>query len=123
MNVTHRLLREDDGKALLSELEVANTFWSRFVGLQMRPQIGLEQGLLLSPCSSLHTCFMRFPIDVFMLSSDNVILGIKRAVRPWHVVLCVAGTKAVIETAPNAIACQTGARVRIVEIDKSNLDA
>lgn len=120
MSVTHQLLHEDDGNALLSELEVADTFWKRFVGLQMRPQLGPQQGLLLRPCSSLHTCFMRFPIDILMLSDDNVVLGVKNAVRPWRVVLCVAGTKAVIETAPNAISCQTGDRISIVEVNKAN---
>lgn len=115
----HQLIREDNGSLLLSELELAQTFWTRFVGLQFRQQLGPQQGLLLRPCSSLHTCFMRFPIDVVMLSGDNVVLGVKHAVPPWRAVLCVAGTKAVIETAPNAIACQTGDRFRIVGVNKS----
>ena len=115
----YQLLPEDDGSVLLSELEIAETFWSRFVGLQFRRQLRPQQGLLLRPCSSLHTCFMRFPIDVVMLSSDNVVLGVKHAVRPWRAVFCVAGTKSVIETAPNAISCHTGDRVRIVEVNDS----
>jgi len=115
----HQLVREDDGSVLLSELDLAQTFWTRFVGLQMRRQLGPQQGLLLRPCSSLHTCFMRFPIDVVMLSGDNLVLGVKHAVRPWRAVLCVAGTETVIETAPNAISCQIGDRVRIVELNQS----
>lgn len=115
----YQLLNEDDGSVLLSELEMATTFWTRFVGLQFRRQLRPQEGLLLRPCSSLHTCFMRFPIDVVMLSCDNVVLGVKHAVRPWRAVLCVAGTKTVIETAPDAVALQIGDRIRIVAVNKS----
>ena len=115
----YQLIHEDDGSVLLSELELATTFWTRFVGLQLRRQLGPQQGLLLRPCSSLHTCFMRFPIDVVMLSGDNVVLGVNHAVRPWRAVLCVPGTKTVIETAPDAISCQTGDLVRIAEVNES----
>ena len=115
----HQLVREDDGSVLLSELDLAQTFWSRFVGLQFRRHLRPQQGLLLRPCSSLHTCFMRFPIDVVMLSGDNVVLGVKHAVRPWRAVLCDAGTEAVIETAPDAVALQIGDRIRIAAVNKS----
>ncbi|MDX1926557.1 MAG: DUF192 domain-containing protein, partial [Pirellulaceae bacterium] len=65
--MTFRLVDVSDGRVILPELEIASTFWSRFVGLQFRRELPKHSGLWLSPCSSIHTCFMRFPIDVLML--------------------------------------------------------
>jgi uncharacterized membrane protein (UPF0127 family) len=41
-------------------------------------------GLLLPRTSSVHTHFMRFPIDVVFLDSERRIVSITRAVRPWR---------------------------------------
>ncbi|MEI7880862.1 MAG: DUF192 domain-containing protein, partial [bacterium] len=46
---------------------VADTFWKRSIGLMGKPGLKAGQGLLLSPCGSIHTCFMRFPIDIIFL--------------------------------------------------------
>jgi len=44
------------------------------------------QGLLLRPCGSLHTCFMRFLIDVIFLDSRNQVVKIQQNVAPWRMV-------------------------------------
>ncbi|MEM9826481.1 MAG: DUF192 domain-containing protein [Planctomycetota bacterium] len=108
----HQLIREDGG-VLLARLQLANTFWSRFLGLQFRKTLDPDQGLMLSPCSSLHTCFMRFPIDVVMLDRDHVVVGARRGVRPWRAVICDRRTHAIIETAEGSLDCRIGDRLRI----------
>ena len=47
---------------------------------------GLEpgEGLLLRPASSVHTWFMRFPIDVVFLTRDLVVVGIADGLEPWR---------------------------------------
>jgi uncharacterized membrane protein (UPF0127 family) len=40
--------------------------------------------LLLAPARSVHTCFMRRPIDVVFLDADLVVLKVVRALRPWR---------------------------------------
>jgi uncharacterized membrane protein (UPF0127 family) len=96
-----RLIDAETGEVLLPSLETAHTFWRRFTGLQFRRPLPPDGGLWLKPCSSIHTCFMRFPIDVVMLDQELRVLKVKRCVRPWRIVLCERLTKSVIETNAN----------------------
>lgn len=41
---------------------------------------------------------MRFPIDIIMLDRNDIIIDIRRNVRPWRAVLCSRGTVKLIET-------------------------
>lgn len=111
MPKTTRLVRHSDGAVLLPQLELATTFWSRFVGLQFRRSLTSDQGLFLKPCSSLHSCFMRFPIDVIMLDRENQVLKVRRRLRPWRAMICVAGTVAIIETAVDALELSPGEQI------------
>jgi len=47
---------------------------------------GLEsgEGLLLKPAGSVHTFFMRFPIDVVFLSREGDVLKVARALPAWR---------------------------------------
>jgi uncharacterized membrane protein (UPF0127 family) len=63
---------------------VANSFASRFRGLMGVAQLPPSTGLLLPRTSSVHTHFMRFPIDVVFLDSERRIVSVTRAVRPWR---------------------------------------
>ena len=63
---------------------VASSFASRFRGLMGVAQLPPGTGLLLPGTSSVHTHFMRFPIDVVFLDSERRIVSITPAVRPWR---------------------------------------
>jgi uncharacterized membrane protein (UPF0127 family) len=84
------------GKLIADHVKAANTFWERFVGLMGKKQLNSGEGLLLYHCSSIHCFFMRFPIDVVYLSSDNKILEIE-TVKPWRIGRIVRGAKHVLE--------------------------
>lgn len=73
----------DEGGQLLITAQPANTFMRRLKGLMLKPSLPSGQGLLLTPCSSIHTCFMRFPIDVVYLSRDYKVLDIE-TIAPWR---------------------------------------
>jgi uncharacterized membrane protein (UPF0127 family) len=42
------------------------------------------EGLLIVPCSSIHTHFMSFPIDVVYLDADQEVVGIDQDLSPWR---------------------------------------
>ena len=67
----------------LLRLEVADNFWSRFCGLMLRRSIGAADGLLLSPCNSVHMSFMRFGLDIVYLDDVGCVLKIVPRLRPW----------------------------------------
>ena len=56
-----------------------------------------EYGMLLSPCNSIHTFFMRYNLDAVFLDSDNRIISIKRFIKPYSIVPSVRDAKKVLE--------------------------
>jgi uncharacterized membrane protein (UPF0127 family) len=56
-----------------------------------------DSGLLIDPCSSIHTMWMRFPIDVIHVRRDNVVSRVDHAMRPWRIGSIRTGGKFVIE--------------------------
>ena len=73
-----------DGSAVCSSCELADSFASRFRGLMLRAELPAGEGLLIRPTGSVHTCFMRFPIDVVFLDRDLRVVKIAEGVRPWR---------------------------------------
>lgn len=71
-----------DGELIVEEVENANHFFRRFMGLMYRKSMDENHGLLLTPCNEIHTFGMNFDIDTITLSKDNVILFIDEAVPP-----------------------------------------
>jgi uncharacterized protein len=75
---------------------IADTALSRMRGLLGRPGLARGEGLLLRPAGSVHTAFMRFPIDAAFLDGDMRVLKVKPNLAPWRAV-AVRGAKAVLE--------------------------
>jgi uncharacterized protein len=65
-------------------------------GLLGRPSLELDEGLLLCPASSIHTAFMRFPIDAVFVDAEGRVLRVADRVKPWRAV-AVKGAQAVVE--------------------------
>ena len=66
------------------DAEVATTAWARMRGLIGRRRPAAGCGLLIPRCNAVHTCFMRFPIDVTFLDGDGLVVKTVRNVRPWR---------------------------------------
>lgn len=81
------------GKAI--PVNIAKTFGSRFWGLMGKKEG--EYGLLLYPCSSIHTFFMCYNLDAIFLDRDNKIVSIKRFIKPFSVVPTVRNARKVLE--------------------------
>ncbi len=86
-----------DGRVVVSHLMVANAFWPRFRGLMFYKHFGVNDGLFLTPCQSVHTCFMNMPIDVLFLGEDNQIVYVIEQMRPWAFSRYVKRAKTVLE--------------------------
>lgn len=106
-------LVDNTGKVIIPHLEIADRFWQRFIGLQFRRQLPPNSGLCITPCSSIHTCFMRFPIDVWMLDRHGVVLKCKRNVQPWRFVIAPRGTRCIVETMSDAVSLAEGTLVEV----------
>jgi uncharacterized protein len=65
-------------------------------GLLGRDRLERSEGLLLRPASSIHTFFMRFPIDAVWLDRDLLVVGVTHDVSPWRTA-AQRGARAVLE--------------------------
>jgi uncharacterized membrane protein (UPF0127 family) len=54
-------------------------------GLLGRQSLPAGEGLLLTPAPSVHTAFMRFPIDVVFLDRDLQVLKLVQGLTPWRI--------------------------------------
>ena len=78
-------------------VHVANTFWSRFVGLLGRRTLAQDEGLLFVPGASIHTLGMRFPIDLVFMDASMKVLRVVADVRPWRFVFAPRRARFVLE--------------------------
>ncbi len=96
-----KLMREQN--ELISKLKVATTFFSRFLGLMGRASLPTDEAILFPRCNSIHTFFMRFPIDVVFLSAEGDVVAAVRSLSPWRMVLPKKRVKHTLELAPGSI--------------------
>src|SRR5438105_1994876 len=61
----------------------ASSLWARGRGLLGDASLPADEGLWLKPCRSIHTFFMRFPIDVLFLDPQGIALS-KATLAPWR---------------------------------------
>lgn len=79
----HQIYDKDSGTMLLNSVTVADSFWTRFLGLMGTPGLERGSGLLLKNVRSIHTCFMRYPIHVLYLDSGYRIIA-DETLAPWR---------------------------------------
>jgi len=93
-----QLIDAQSEAVLIRRLRLATSFWSRFRGLQLSPPLSADEGLLLAPCRSVHTQFMRFAIDVYFCSAAGEVLSRKLNAKPWVSVAADRSASFAIET-------------------------
>jgi uncharacterized membrane protein (UPF0127 family) len=110
-------VEKSDGTRLCAECRVAASPWMRMRGLLGRKQLSEREGLLIRRTRSVHTHFMRFPIDVLFLDGDNTVVKIVEGLRPWRVASSRRG-RDVLELAAGTcrrIGASEGDRLFVVE--------
>ncbi len=85
------------------EVTFARSFLQRTVGLIGRRQIGNDESVLFERCSSIHTFFMRLPIDVVFLDAQRRVVRAVENVKPWRPYIGCAGASSVLELAAGSI--------------------
>ena len=77
------------GKERLCKAGVADTFFSRLMGLMFKKSLPREEGLLIEyskrfGSKAVHGFFMRFPLDLIFIDTDKKVVDIC-TLRPWSV--------------------------------------
>jgi uncharacterized membrane protein (UPF0127 family) len=99
-DVIHSRVRVENltrGEALVTAGQVADNYWTRMRGLIGHAPLVEEEGMLIVPCSSVHTHFMSFPIDVLYVDKAQKIVAIDHDMAPWRFGRIRRGVHFVIE--------------------------
>ncbi|MBI4707618.1 MAG: DUF192 domain-containing protein [Candidatus Omnitrophica bacterium] len=78
-----RLLNQTKNIVLAQKLIIADNFWSRTRGLLGRSSLAQDTALLIKPCNSIHTFFMRFSIDALFLDKNYKVVAMLFALKPF----------------------------------------
>jgi len=78
------------------EVRVADNFLTRALGLLAGRPLGAAEGLLIAPCSSIHTIGMRYAIDVVFVDCEGRVLRVCPDVRAGRVRIA-RGARGVLE--------------------------
>lgn len=70
--------------------EVADTAASRNKGLLGRTGLPSGGGLWIVPCESVHTFFMKFPLDLVYLDRNKKVRKARGNVGPWRLSGCLS---------------------------------
>lgn len=96
MELPQIALASDDGNVVCERCLLAETPLARLRGLLGRSDLPAGEGLLLRPAGSIHTAFMRFPIDAVFLDRADRVLKVAHELAPWRMSGC-RGARAVLE--------------------------
>lgn len=91
------VVNQTTGEVLARRAAVAETMWTRFLGLQGQPRLPAGAGLILLPCASIHMLFMRFPIDALFATREGRVVRVGRRLRPWLSASFAAGALYCVE--------------------------
>ncbi len=82
-----RLVNQRTDEALAERVEVAVTRRDRRKGLLGRSGLDSASAIIIAPCFSIHTMFMRFDIDVVFVDEDGRVLKVVRDMTPWRIAI------------------------------------
>lgn len=102
---------------IATQVKMANNFFTRTIGLLSRKSLSREEGLVIKPCSSIHTFFMKFPIDVLFVGKKGNIVALYENVKPWRILPLHFTSSYVIELPAGTILDKNIDKGDVVRVD------
>jgi uncharacterized protein len=78
-------------------IEMADSFFKRLKGLMFRKDPIKNEGLWIVPCNAVHMFFMKFPLDIVLLSERNEVIGFHHCLQPWKMIKPVKNAYSTLE--------------------------
>ncbi len=98
-----RVLNLSQQTCLAAMVRVADTFFSRLIGLLGHRLLKEDEGLWIKPCRSIHTVGMRFSIDVVFLDAQNRVIKTRSGLAPFRICRGSREAQSVLELAVGSI--------------------
>ncbi len=80
---------ETRNQILAKSAEIAGSSGARQKGLLGRKNLPVGGGMWIIPCEGVHTCGMRFSIDVLYLDRKKRVRKVRSAMVPWRFSVCL----------------------------------
>ncbi len=83
---------------------VAERLGERMRGLLGQSGLAVDAALWIRPCTSIHSCFMRFRFDAVFVDRQGVVLHLIREMKPWRLSKWVPRADGVLELPAGTVA-------------------
>lgn len=98
-----RVFNQTRNELLLTRALLADSFWLRLRGLLGRSSLEQGEGLILVGEKSIHTFFMKFPIDVLYVDKNYRVIRTDARMVPYRLGPFVAQSAYVVEMSVGTI--------------------
>lgn len=106
-------LTDANGHCVIREVYKTTNFVERMLGLLARKKLINDEGLLITPCSSVHTFGMKYTIDVVFLDKELTIVKLVKSLKPWR--MAASNTSCIVlelvEDSINTLQLTTGQKL------------
>ena len=102
----YSVINQSKGVVLASEMELAETSWTRMKGLLGRKSEEFQsgKGLWIVPSQGVHTIGMSFPIDVAYLDGERRVIRVYHSLAPYRIAAIKLKARSVIELPAGTLA-------------------
>jgi uncharacterized membrane protein (UPF0127 family) len=97
METNLKKMNRENGEIICSNLKLADSIDERMLGLMFKEEMPNCDGLLISPCNSIHTFFMKMSIDVVFLTKDYEVVKVFYNLKPWRMTSIYFKSRHVLE--------------------------
>lgn len=80
-----KLINQKNNLTIAVNLKFADTLKDRIDGLLKYQELPPGNALMLKPCNSIHSFFMRFAIDVVFIDKQNRVVRTISQFKPWRI--------------------------------------
>ncbi len=108
------VINQTSHQELGDQIREAKTFFQRARGLLGKKTLNKGEGLYIPNCRSIHTFFMRFPIDVVFIDKNNRIIKKASKLMPFRMTFGPFRTAGVLELTAGTLndnRCNTGDKI------------
>src|SRR5947207_15706385 len=88
---------------LAFRVRVADSFFSRLVGLLGRRSLKLDSGVWIVPANAIHTIGMLFTFDLVLVDQNFKVVGLRELIRPFRITRPNFRAESVIEVPAHTI--------------------
>ena len=99
-----RIVNRKNGAVVASKVERAVTMLTRLRGLLGRDALAPGSALIIAPCTSIHTFFMRFSIDAAFVDRASRVIRAIPDLKPWRATRIYPSAAMVVELPAGTLA-------------------